>query len=153
MFRKLTSLRPAVAACGTVISLQVFGPKNIARGEVVFADKAKEEPSPPTDHVDNEEEKWAKKAEQCPLCKMALSSPCVNVFKEFDRCLDKLNEKYKGEKYPDEEGMECFSKFHQCMMDNIEFFKKYMEQQEAASKKEEDGEEEKEIKEKNEEVK
>ena len=84
----------------------------------------------------SEDEKWALKGESCPLCKMALASPCVAEFKVFDTCLEKLKEKYGEEKPPDEEGMECFSGFHACMFANMEFFKKYVEDREAEEQEE-----------------
>ena len=82
-----------------------------------------------------DEEKWKMKAEQCPLCKMALSSPCIKEFKEFDICLDKLKEKYGDKKAPDEEGMKCFSRFHDCMFANMEFFQQYVEERKVEEQK------------------
>lgn len=164
MFRKFTVFKSA-AACGVGLGLTAlnqytgFSPSYLrsphgAHGgpifshKIVFADKGShsqengpvnttEEKEIETEKVMTEEEKWALKGEQCPLCKMALASPCIAEFKVFDTCLEKLKVKYGDEKPPDDEGMECFSGFHACMFANLEFFKTYVEEKEAEEKEEE----------------
>jgi hypothetical protein len=105
---------------------------------IVFAEKSDADDNVKSSKMEakeemSEDEKWALKGDSCPLCKMALASPCIAEFKVFDTCLEKLKEKYGDEKPPDEEGMECFSGFHACMFANLAFFKNYVEQQEAAA--------------------
>ena len=72
----------------------------------------------------SEDEKWALKAQQCQMCRMALASPCKSEFKFFDTCLEKLRVKHRGRNGTDEEGMDCISNFHACMFANPQYFKK-----------------------------
>lgn len=156
MFRRYSALKSVAAVCGVGLGLTILNqnapsvPSHLkhqvpffSQQRLVFSDQ----PEKNTNDVSSkttelstksneekemtEEEKWALKGEQCPLCKMALASPCIAEFKVFDSCLEKLKAKYGDEKYPDDEGMECFSGFHACMFANLEFFKKYVEEREA----------------------
>lgn len=147
MFRSFRVFKNATV-CSVVLGVAAlsshasFLPRNLEKSHrrIAFADittdskdKHKVTEFPVQDEKESmtEDEKWALKGEQCPLCKMALASPCIEEFKVFDTCLEKLKAKYGDEKHPDEEGMECFSGFHACMFANLEFFKAYVEEQEA----------------------
>jgi hypothetical protein len=151
MFRSFSVLKSATVACGVGLGLTTLHQQTslfpshlksqnsypIFTHRIVFADKTEPKHDNHTKSNDvkenkmTDDEKWAEKGENCPLCKMALASPCVNEFKVFDTCLEKLREKYGDEKPPDDEGMECFSGFHACMFANMEFFKNYVEAREA----------------------